>query len=392
MKKTRFTDEQMVTILREADEKPVPEVAKKHGVSAQTIYAWRKHFGSLEPSDVKRLRQLEQENGRLKKMVADRDLEIDVLKEITRKKMVGARVRRQQVAYAEGRGLSRRRACALLSVARSTIGYVSRLVARDAPLLPPLRSLAGQYPRYGYRTIRIFLERQGHALGTDRMYRLWRQEGLQVPKRRPRRRVATSRPRPLPPTAINHVWAYDFVFDTCADGRTLKCLTIIDEFTRECLAIDVAGGIRSGRVIEVLTQLVSVHGAPRYLRSDNGPEFVARAILRWLQTAAIETAFIDPGKPWQNGADESFNGKFRDQHLSLQWFRNRAEAKVSIEEWRRHYNEVRPHSSLGYLTPAAFKANHLADVDGGRSPAMPARADETKNGEPLTGPISAILQ
>jgi putative transposase len=203
--------------------------------------------------------------------------------------------------------------------------------------------------------------------------------------------VAASRPRPLPPTAINHVWAYDFVFDTCADGRSLKCLTVIDEFTRECLAIDVAGGIRSGRVIEVLTQLVSLHGAPRYLRSDNGPEFVARAILRWLHAAQIETAYIDPGKPWQNGTDESFNGKLRDQHLSLQWFRNRAEAKVSIEEWRRHYNEVRPHSSLKYLTPAAFKAKHLSDVDGGRSPAEPARADR-QNEELLTGPVSAILQ
>src|SRR2546427_3558145 len=152
-------------------------------------------------------------------------------------------------------------------------------------------------------------------------------------------------------------------------------LTVIDEFTRECLAIDVAGGIRSGRVIEVLAQLVSVQGAPRHLRSDNGPEFVATAILRWLQTAQIETAFIDPGKPWQNGADESFNGKFRDQHLSLQWFRNRADAKVSIEQWRRHYNDVRPHSSLGYLTPTAFKAKHLADLDGGAPPrpAAPAR-------------------
>lgn len=307
--------------------------------------------------------------------------------------MVGARVRRQQVAYAEGRGLSRRRACALLSVARSALGYTSRLLARDADVLPPMRSLAAQYPRYGYRTIRIFLARQGHVLGTDRMYRLWRQAQLQVPRKRPRRRVAASRPRPLPPTAINHVWAYDFVFDTCADGRSLKCLTIIDEFTRECLAIDVAGGIRSGRVLEVLAQLVSVHGAPRHLRSDNGPEFVARAILRWLQGAQIETAFIDPGKPWQNGVDESFNGTFRDQHLSLQWFRNRADAKVSIEGWRRHYNEVRPHSSLGYLTPAEFKAKHLADLDdGGRSPAMPARADIRKNEESLTGAVGAVLQ
>jgi putative transposase len=307
--------------------------------------------------------------------------------------MVGARVRRQQVAFVQTRGLSRRRACALLSVARSTLGYVSTLIARDAGVVPPMKTLAAQYPRYGYRTMRIFLERQGHALGVDRMYRLWRQEGLQVPKKRPRRRVAARRPRPLPPMAINHVWAYDFVFDTCADGRTLKCLTVIDEFTRECLAIDVAGGIRSGRVIEVLTQLVSLHGAPQHLRSDNGPEFVARAIVRWLQAAQIETAFIDPGKPWQNGTDESFNGKLRDQHLSLQWFRNRTDAKVSIEQWRQHYNEVRPHSSLGYLTPREFKTKHLASlVDGGRSPAVPARADIRKNEELLTSPIGAVLQ
>ena len=312
--------------------------------------------------------------------------------------MVGARVRRQQVAYAQARGLSGRRACALLSVARSTLGYVSRLIAKDAPVLPAMRTLAGQYPRYGYRTIRIFLDRQGHVMSADRTYRLWRQEGLQVPKRRPRRRVATSRPRPLPPTAVNHVWAYDFVFDTCADGRTLKCLTVIDEFTRECLAIDVAGGIRSARVIEVLTRLVSVHGAPRYMRSDNGPEFVARAILRWLQTAQIETAFIDPGKPWQNGADESFNGKFRNEHLSLQWFRNRLDAKVGIEQWRRHYNEVRPHSSLGYRTPLEFKATCAATITEGRSPAMPARTNQeeqrrrTEEATSINQPTGAILQ
>ena len=205
-----------------------------------------------------------------------------------------------------------------------------------------MRELAGQYPRYGYRKIRIFLARRGHPRSAERTYRLWRQAGLHVPRRRPRRRMATRRLRPQPPTARNHVWAYDFVFDTCADGRALKCLTIVDEFTRECLAIDVAGSIRSGRVIDVLGQLVSLHGAPRYLRSDNGPECIATALLRWLQTAKIDTAFIDPGKPWQNGTDESFNGKFRNECLSLEWFRNRMEAKIGIERWRRHYNEERP--------------------------------------------------
>ena len=299
--------------------------------------------------------------------------------------MVGARVRRQQVASAETRGLSRRRACALLSIARSALGYASRLAVRDAPAVAAMRELAAQYPRYGYRRIRIFLRRAGHTMSADRAHRLWRQARLQVPRRRPRRRVASGRPRPVPPTARNHVWAYDFVFDWCANGQRLKCLTVVDEWTRECLAIDVAGGIRSGRVIEVLSRLVSVHGAPRYLRSDNGPEFVATAILRWLEDARIDTAHIDPGKPWQNATDESFNGKFRDEHLSLQWFRNRREAAVAIEEWRCHYNEVRPHSSLGYRTPLEFKTTHTATITEGRSPAEPARADqEERETQPIT--------
>jgi putative transposase len=144
------------------------------------------------------------------------------------------------------------------------------------------------------------------------------------------------------------------VFDGCANGHQLKCLTVIDEFTRECLAIDVAGSIRSGRVIEVLSQLVSVRGAPRHLRSDNGPKFVSKAVLQWLIQSGIETALIDPGKPWQNGANESFNGKFRDECLGMQWFKNRIDAKVVIEDWRRSYNEVRPHSSLQNLTPSEY--------------------------------------
>jgi putative transposase len=310
--------------------------------------------------------------------------------------MVSARVRREQVAYVHTRGLSHRRACALLSVARSTLGYQSQLAVRDAPVVAAMRRLAAQYPRYGYRRIRIFLKREGHVMSTDRTHRLWRQAGLQVPRRRPRRRVAVSRPRPLPPMAVNHVWAYDFVFDMCANAQTLKCLTIVDEWTRECLAIDVAGGIRSGRVIEVLTQLVSVHGAPRYLRSDNGPEFIAAAILRWLTDAGIDTALIDPGKPWQNGTDESFNGKFRDEFLTLHWFRHRLDAKVGIEQWRRHYNEVRPHSSLGYLTPHEFKAILPTTTEEGRSAASPPRAEpeepRANSHDVLTNQAGTILQ
>ena len=269
--------------------------------------------------------------------------------------MVSAPVRRCQVTYAQGRGVSIRRACALMSVARSALYYESRLVKRDEPVVAIMRELAEQYPRYGYRRIQVFLERRGHRMSADRAHRLWRKCGLQVPRKRPRRRIASGRPRPLPATGAGYLWAYDFVFDACANGQQLKCLTVIDEYTRECLAIDVAGSIRSSRVIEVLARFVSVHGAPRYLRSDNGPEFVSRAILKWLTEANIDTAFIDSGKPWLNGMNESFNGKFRDECLNMQWFKNRIDAKILIEDFRRQFNEVKPHSSLGNLTPAEFK-------------------------------------
>ncbi len=195
-------------------------------------------------------------------------------------------------------------------------------------------------------------------MSVDRAYRLWKVAGLQVPRRRPRKRVATSRPRPTPPKSPNHVWAIDFVFDKCADGRTLKCLTVIDEWTRECLAIDVRNGIRGARVVDVLSRLVSDRGAPRYLRSDNGPEFVSKALITWMNKEGIETAFIDPGKPWQNGTNESFNGRLRDGCLSIEWFRTPAEARAIIETWRRFYNDVRPHSALGGLTPSKFRRKY----------------------------------
>ena len=206
--------------------------------------------------------------------------------------MVSARGRRQQVGFAQSRGLSARRACALIGVARSTLGYAWRLPVKDAPVVAAMRDLSGQYPRYGYRRIHIFLGRQGLNMSPDRVYRIWSQDGLQVPRKRPRKRVAGSRPRPLPATEANEVWAYDFVFDACANGQQLKCLTLIDEHTRESLAIDVAGSIRSGRLIEVLTRIVSERGAPKYLRSDNGPEFVSKAVLKWLLNSKIDTALI----------------------------------------------------------------------------------------------------
>ena len=230
-----------------------------------------------------------------------------------------------------------------------------------------MAGLAVTYPRFGYRRINVFMERLGHVMGADKAFRLWSKAGLQVPRKRPRKRVAASRPRPQLPMGSNELWAYDFVYDACANGQQIKCLTVVDEYTRECLAIDVAGSIRSGRVIEVLSRLISERGAPLSLRSDNGPEFVSKALLKWAARESLDLALIEPGKPWQNGLNESFNGKFRDECLSMEWFRCRAEARVVIEEWRRHYNSVRPHSSLNNMTPEHFCRQYGKNLNRGET-------------------------
>jgi putative transposase len=231
-----------------------------------------------------------------------------------------------------------------MQVARSSLVYIPTLPQKNAPVVSAMQRLSQQYPRYGSRRIRVFLRREGIEIGKEKCGRLWAEQGLQVPRKRSRRRIAASRPRPLPPAVANSIWSYDFVFDACADGQQIKCLAVVDEYTCEALAIDVAGSIRSGQVIEVLSRLISV------------------ALLKWIAEQGIECAPIDPGKPWQKGTTESFNGKFRDECLAMEWFRNRLEARAVIEDWRQHYdrrkppwdNCVRPHSSLNYETPEAF--------------------------------------
>jgi len=242
-----------------------------------------------------------------------------------------------------------------MQVARSTLTYQSRMTARDARLEPGLREVAQMHPRYGYRRAWAMLNRE-MVINLKRVRRLWNQLGLSLPKRRPRRRVRSTSVRSMSAEGANQVWAYDFVHDACANGQKLKMLTVIDEWTRECLAIEVGARINSSRVIEVLSRLMSWHGHPTSIKSDNGPEFVAHQVKEWLKQSDVQTTFIEPGKPWQNGMNESFNGKLRDECLNREWFRNRAEAKVIIERWRHHYNEERPHSSLNYWTPAQARA------------------------------------
>lgn len=216
-------------------------------------------------------------------------------------------------------------------------------------------ALATRFGRYGYRRVTALLHREGWQVNHKRVERLWHQEGLRVPAQQPKRGrlwLADGSIMRLRAEYANHVWAYDFVFDRTADGRKLRMLTVVDEYTRECLAIEVARRLSSQDVLAVLADLCVRRGPPAYIRSDNGPEFTARAVRRWLARVDVQTLFIEPGSPWENGYIESFNGRLRDEHLNRERFDTLLEAQVLIEMWRNEYNQVRPHSSLGYRSPA----------------------------------------
>jgi len=255
----------------------------------------------------------------------------------------------------KGKGISERQACRLVGIGRSSLRYEPH-PRDDEKLTERLKQIARTRKRYGYRRAWALLRREGEVVNHKRVWRLWRQEGLQVPHRR--RRGKRLKPRgEVPSKALypDHVWAYDFIHDACEDGRTLKMLTVLDEFTRECLCIDVGRSIRAKDVIEVLNWLFALRDRPQFLRSDNGPEFIAEALREWLAESGAGTIHIEPGKPWQNPFEESFHSSLRAECLSMESFWSVRHARVVVERWRVDYNEERLHSSLGYLTPAEFR-------------------------------------
>jgi putative transposase len=251
-------------------------------------------------------------------------------------------------------GLSERLAYGLVGLARSSLRYRPQLPSSDEEdLRAAVQRLAGRHRRYGYRRITALLRRQGHRVNAKRVWRLWKREGLPLPRKRPRRRRQGPRVE-LPQRALqpHHVWTYDLLFDRTESGQALKILIVLDEYTRESLAIRVERRLGAGEVIETVERVMGQRGAPQYLRSDNGPEFVAQALQAWLATKATQTVYIAPGHPWENGYAESFIGKLRDECLNEEVFRSVEEARVVIEHWRQEYNQRRPHSALGYQTPA----------------------------------------
>ena len=251
--------------------------------------------------------------------------------------------------------MSERRACRVLNQPRATQRYEPKVSNDEAALTKRIIEMACEYGRYGYPRVTALLRQEGWQVNHKRVERIWRREGLKVPQKQPRRGrlwLNDGSCIRLRPQYRDHVWAYDFVSVRTHDGRPLRLLVIVDEHTRECLAIDVARRLNSEDVLEQLAWLFVIRGVPDHIRSDNGPEFTAEAVRDWLKRVGVRTLFIEPGSPWENGYVESFNGKLRDELLNREIFYTLMEAKVLIERWRLEYNTVRPHSSLGYRPPA----------------------------------------
>ncbi|WP_132537893.1 IS3 family transposase [Rhizobium sp. PP-F2F-G48] len=355
MKKQRFTEEQIIGVLREQEAgAKAADLCRKHGISEATFYNWKAKYGGMEVSEAKRLKALEDENAKLKKLLAEQMLDVAALRELLGKKMVGPAAKREAVTHLKvTMGLSERRACQIISTDRTTVRYRSSRPP-EVELRTKLRDLANERRRFGYRRLFILLRRDGEPSGVNRIYRLYREEGLSVRKRKARRRAVGTRAPILVEAKANARWSLDFVHDQFACGRRFRVLNIVDDVTRECLAAIPDTSISGRRVARELTTLVERRGKPGMIVSDNGTEFTSNAILAWSRDHKVEWHYIAPGRPMQNGYVESFNGRMRDELLNESLFFGLDHARSAIAEWAEDYNTFRPHSSLGYQTPAAY--------------------------------------
>ncbi|MBI3291641.1 MAG: IS3 family transposase [Elusimicrobia bacterium] len=361
MAKKRYTEEQIVAILKEsAAGAKTEEICRKYGVSHGTFYLWRTKFAGMAVPDIKRLRALEDENLKLKRKVGELTMDLDATKELLFKKLVRPKARRAAAQHVvEVLGLPQRRACRLTSLCRATWQYEPKPESpEDLALKTRIRELAAQRRRFGSPRIWRLLDREGWGANHKRVERIYAEERLSLRLKRRRKQAAAVRV-PLPvPTGPNQVWSMDFVFDWLVRGRRIKMLTIVDDFTRECLAIETAFGLGGARVVQVLSRLFETRGPVVGIRSDNGPEFAGNALDSWAYSNGVRLDFIRPGKPTENAYIESFNGRLRDDCLNDHQFLTMPEAQVIIEAWRKDYNEARPHGSLDGLTPGEFAERH----------------------------------
>ncbi|WP_430253327.1 IS3 family transposase [Neorhizobium sp. DAR64872/K0K18] len=363
MKKQRFTEEQIIGVLKEQEAGvKAADLCRKHGISEATFYNWKAKYGGMEVSEAKRLKALEDENAKLKKLLAEQMLDVAALRELLGKKMVGPAAKREAVAHLKvTMGLSERRACQIISADRTTVRYRSSRPP-EVDLRAKLRDLANERRRFGYRRLFILLRRDGEPSGVNRIYRLYREEGLSVRKRKARRRAVGTRAPILVEAKANARWSLDFVHDQFACGRRFRILNVADDVTRECLVAIPDTSISGRRVARELTALVERRGKPGMIVSDNGTELTSNAILAWSKDHKVEWHYIAPGRPMQNGYVESFNGRMRDELLNESLFFGLDHARSAIAEWADDYNNFRPHSSLRYQSPADY-AGIIAATD-----------------------------
>ncbi|MFK7839329.1 MAG: IS3 family transposase [Bdellovibrionales bacterium] len=357
----RYTAEQIIKILREVEiytsrGQTVEQAVRACSISEQTYYRWRKEYGGINIDQAKRFKDMEKENLRLRKAVSDLTLDKLILEEALFGKVLSPSARRECVDHVTQKlGVSERRACSVIKQPRSTQRREPIKRDDEDALTKAIIRLACEYGSYGYRRITAFLQAEGWHVNHKRVERIWRREGLKVPMKQPKKGrlwLNDGSCIRLRPSWKNHVWAYDFVHDRTKDGRAFRMLTVIDEYSKECLAITTKRKLKSGDVLETLENLFIDHGMPDHIRSDNGAEFTAIAVRDWLEKMEVKPTYIEPGSPWENGYNESFNGKLRDELLDRELFDTLHEAQVLIERWRVHYNTKRPHSSLGYKPPA----------------------------------------
>ncbi|WP_408380283.1 IS3 family transposase [Paraburkholderia megapolitana] len=333
------------------------EAGRKYGTSGGTYYNWKAKLGGMTVSDAQRLKELEQENGGLKRLLTDSMLDNAALKDLLGRKLASPQAKREAVhILMTGRAMGVTRACGLVGISRSLFRYESRR-ADDGELTGRMVAIAAQKRRYGYRRIHVLLRREGWLANHKRIWRLYSRAGLSVRRRKRKRIAAVERmPRSLP-TASNQSWSMDFVSDGLAHGRRFRCLNVVDDYTRECLAIEVDTSLSGLRVKQVLERLREMRGLPSSIILDNGPEFAGKVLDAWACNAGVTLSFIRPGKPVENAYIESFNGRFRDECLNKHCFVWPRHARRLIDEWRIEYNTERPHSSLGYLTPGHTRNN-----------------------------------
>ncbi|WP_369931352.1 IS3 family transposase [Xanthomonas sp. NCPPB 2632] len=332
---------------------PVKDLCRKHGFSEASYYLWRSKFGGMSVPEAKRLKDLESENGRLKKLLAEQLLENEVIKEALRKKLVSAPDRRELVRYLIGQELSERRSLAIAGMSASAYRYEPR-PDPNVDLREIICALANRHKRYGVGMIYLKRRQAGQMVNYKRVERLYQEANLQVRRRKRKKVPPTDRQPLLRPAAANEVWSIDFVFDRTAEGRVLKCLTIVDDATHEAVAIEIERAISGIGVTRVMDRLAVTRGLPKIIRSDNGKEFCGKAMVAWAHERGVQLRLIEPGKPNQNAYIESFNGRLRDECLNEHWFPSLLHARTEIENWRREYNEERPKKALGGLTPAAY--------------------------------------